>query len=41
MDKDVHVLVREQLDSGVSAERLRHEREQARYNELYLLAPVG
>ncbi|MFL6671947.1 MAG: putative bifunctional diguanylate cyclase/phosphodiesterase [Massilia sp.] len=29
------------LDSGVSIERLRHEQEQARYNELYLLAPVG
>jgi diguanylate cyclase (GGDEF)-like protein/PAS domain S-box-containing protein len=31
----------QQLDSGVSIERLRHEQEQARYNELYLLAPVG
>lgn len=33
--------LRQQLDSGVSGERLRHEQEQARYNELYLLAPVG
>ena len=33
--------LRNQLDSGVSVERLRHEQEQARYNELYLLAPVG
>ena len=45
MDKDVHVpaamLARQQLDSGVSAERLRHEQEQARYNELHLLAPGG
>jgi diguanylate cyclase (GGDEF)-like protein/PAS domain S-box-containing protein len=45
MDKDVHVpaamLARQQLDSGVSAGRLRHEQEQARYNELYLLAPSG
>jgi diguanylate cyclase (GGDEF)-like protein/PAS domain S-box-containing protein len=45
MDKDVHVpaalLARQQLDSGVSAERLRHEQEQAHFNELYLLAPVG
>jgi diguanylate cyclase (GGDEF)-like protein/PAS domain S-box-containing protein len=43
MDKDVHVpaalLARQQLDSGVSAERLRHEQEGARYNELQLLAP--
>jgi diguanylate cyclase (GGDEF)-like protein/PAS domain S-box-containing protein len=31
----------QQLDSGVSAERLRHEQEQAHFNELYLLAPVG
>ncbi len=36
MDKDV-----QQLDSGVSPERLRHEQEQAHFNELYLLAPVG
>jgi len=35
------LLARQQLDSGVSAERLRHEQEQARYNDLYLLAPVG
>jgi diguanylate cyclase (GGDEF)-like protein/PAS domain S-box-containing protein len=45
MDKDVHMpaalLARQQLDSGVSAERLRHEQEQAHFNELYLLAPVG
>jgi diguanylate cyclase (GGDEF)-like protein/PAS domain S-box-containing protein len=45
MDKDVHVpaamLARQQLDSGVSAERLRHEQAQARYNELHLLAPAG
>jgi diguanylate cyclase (GGDEF)-like protein/PAS domain S-box-containing protein len=45
MDKDVHVpaalLASQQLDSGVSAERLRHEQEQAHFNELYLLAPVG
>jgi len=45
MDKDVHLpaalLASQQLDSGVSAERLRHEQEQARYNELYLLAPAG
>jgi diguanylate cyclase (GGDEF)-like protein/PAS domain S-box-containing protein len=45
MDKDAHVpalmLARQQLDSGVSAERLRHEQEQARYNELHLLAPAG
>ncbi|MES2018954.1 MAG: EAL domain-containing protein [Pseudomonadota bacterium] len=27
--------------SGVSVERLRYEEEQAYYNELYLLAPVG
>jgi diguanylate cyclase (GGDEF)-like protein/PAS domain S-box-containing protein len=33
--------LRRQLDSGVSIERLRHEQEQARYNEFYLLAPVG
>jgi diguanylate cyclase (GGDEF)-like protein/PAS domain S-box-containing protein len=32
---------RQQLDSGVTLERLRHEQEQARYNELYLLAPFG
>jgi diguanylate cyclase (GGDEF)-like protein/PAS domain S-box-containing protein len=32
---------RHQLDSGVSIERLRHEQEQAHYNELYLLAPSG
>jgi len=31
----------QQLDSGVSPERLRHEQEQAHFNELYLLAPVG
>jgi diguanylate cyclase (GGDEF)-like protein/PAS domain S-box-containing protein len=31
----------QQLDSGVSAERLRHEQEQAHFNELYLLAPSG
>jgi diguanylate cyclase (GGDEF)-like protein/PAS domain S-box-containing protein len=37
MDKDL----RQQLDSGVSAERLRHEQEQAHFNELYLLAPCG
>jgi diguanylate cyclase (GGDEF)-like protein/PAS domain S-box-containing protein len=36
MDKDV-----QPLDSGVSAERLRHEQEQAHFNELYLLAPSG
>lgn len=36
MDKDV-----QQLDSGVSPARLRHEQEQAHFNELYLLAPVG
>lgn len=49
MDKDAELdialpaalLARQQLDSGVSAERLRHEQEQARYNDLYLLAPVG
>jgi diguanylate cyclase (GGDEF)-like protein/PAS domain S-box-containing protein len=45
MDKDVHVpaalLASQQLDSGVSAERLRHEQEQAHFNELYLLAPGG
>ena len=45
MDKDVHVpaamLARQQLDSGVSAARLRHEQAQARYNELHLLAPAG
>jgi diguanylate cyclase (GGDEF)-like protein/PAS domain S-box-containing protein len=45
MDKIVHVsaalLARQQLDSGVSAERLRHEQEQAHFNELYLLAPSG
>src|SRR5438067_3138937 len=35
------LLAKQQLDSGVSAERLRHEQEQARYNDLYLLAPVG
>jgi PAS domain S-box-containing protein len=37
MDKDL----RQQLDSGVSAERLRHEQEQAHFNELHLLAPSG
>jgi diguanylate cyclase (GGDEF)-like protein/PAS domain S-box-containing protein len=31
----------QQLDSGVTIERLRHEHEQARYNELHLLAPFG
>jgi PAS domain-containing protein len=31
----------EGLDSGVSAGRLRHEQDQARFNELYLLAPAG
>ena len=31
----------EGLDSGVSAERLRHEQDGARFNELYLLAPAG
>jgi diguanylate cyclase (GGDEF)-like protein/PAS domain S-box-containing protein len=31
----------QQLDSGVSIARLRHEQEQARYNDLYLLAPDG
>jgi len=36
MDKDV-----QQLDSGVSPEWLRHEQEQAHFNELYLLAPCG
>src|SRR5213596_2326836 len=36
MDMDV-----QQLDSGVSPERLRHEQEQAHFNELYLLAPTG
>jgi PAS domain-containing protein len=36
MDMDV-----QQLDSGASPERLRHEQEQAHFNELYLLAPVG
>jgi diguanylate cyclase (GGDEF)-like protein/PAS domain S-box-containing protein len=45
MDKDPELpaalLARQQLDSGVSAERLRHEQEQAHYNDLYLLAPVG
>ena len=45
MDKDVQVpaamLARQHLDSGVSAERLRHEQEGARYNELHLLAPAG
>ena len=30
-----------QVDSGVSPERLRFEKEQAYFNELYLLAPVG
>jgi hypothetical protein len=34
-------LLAKQLDSGVSPERLRHEQEQAHFNELYLLAPVG
>ncbi|TFW33107.1 putative bifunctional diguanylate cyclase/phosphodiesterase [Massilia horti] len=34
-------LADEQLDSGVTIERLRREQEQARYNELYLLAPSG
>ncbi|HWJ94595.1 MAG TPA: EAL domain-containing protein, partial [Telluria sp.] len=29
------------LDSAVTSERLRHEQEHARYNELYLLAPFG
>lgn len=29
------------LDSAVTTERLRHEQEHARYNELYLLAPFG
>jgi hypothetical protein len=42
MDNDVYtpaaLLARQQLDSGVSAERLRHEQEQAHINELYLLA---
>jgi diguanylate cyclase (GGDEF)-like protein/PAS domain S-box-containing protein len=33
--------VRQQVDSGVTIERLRHEQEQARFNELYLLAPFG
>jgi diguanylate cyclase (GGDEF)-like protein/PAS domain S-box-containing protein len=32
---------RQQIDSGVSLDRLRHEQEQARYNELHLLAPFG
>jgi diguanylate cyclase (GGDEF)-like protein/PAS domain S-box-containing protein len=45
MDKDVHLpaalAARQQLDSGVSAERLRHEQEQAHFNDVYLLAPVG
>jgi diguanylate cyclase (GGDEF)-like protein/PAS domain S-box-containing protein len=34
-------LARQQLDSGVSAARLRREQEAARYNELHLLAPSG
>jgi len=29
-----------QLDSGLKPERLRHEQEQAHFNELYLLAPA-
>ena len=45
MDTDAHLpsplLARQQLDSGVSAERLRHEQEQAHFNDVYLLAPVG
>jgi len=45
MDKDAQmpaaVLARQQLDSGVSAARLRHEQEGARYNEHHLLAPGG
>lgn len=45
MDKDVHMpaalLARQQLDSGLKPERLRHEQEQAHFNELYLLAPGG
>jgi diguanylate cyclase (GGDEF)-like protein/PAS domain S-box-containing protein len=45
MDKDVYapalLPASQQLDSGVSAARLRHEQEQARYNELQLLAPAG
>jgi diguanylate cyclase (GGDEF)-like protein/PAS domain S-box-containing protein len=32
---------RPQEGSGASAQRLRHEQEQAHYNELYLLAPSG
>jgi diguanylate cyclase (GGDEF)-like protein/PAS domain S-box-containing protein len=32
---------RQQLDAGVTIDRLRHEQEQAHYNELYLLAPNG
>jgi diguanylate cyclase (GGDEF)-like protein/PAS domain S-box-containing protein len=38
MDKDEH---EHQLDSGLKPERLRHEQEQAHFNELYLLAPSG
>jgi diguanylate cyclase (GGDEF)-like protein/PAS domain S-box-containing protein len=38
---DAAAAARHQLDSGVSIERLRHEQEQAHYNELYLLAPSG
>jgi diguanylate cyclase (GGDEF)-like protein/PAS domain S-box-containing protein len=45
MDKDVHgpaaLPASQQLDSGLKPERLRHEQEQAHFNELYLLAPVG
>src|SRR5437763_11503575 len=49
MDKDAQLdialpaalLAKQQLDSGGSAERLRHEAGQGRYNDLYLLAPVG
>jgi diguanylate cyclase (GGDEF)-like protein/PAS domain S-box-containing protein len=38
---DAAVAARQQLDAGVTLERLRHEQEQAHYNELYLLAPSG
>jgi diguanylate cyclase (GGDEF)-like protein/PAS domain S-box-containing protein len=38
---DAAVAARQQLDAGVTIERLRYEQEQAHYNELYLLAPSG
>lgn len=40
-DVQVAVPAAQALDSAVTSERLRHEQEHARYNELYLLAPFG